>query len=246
MASPLARQNKKGLPGGFARELLGEEANVHVGPDAALSIDRGDIPAEAMETAERMLGPDRGSCLLGIHAPSHLLSDDPKAALLRDTIASQLSAAREVTPVVFSDLGDAATDAACGRLSAWITASIGRECLSVPFAGIWETCALISRLSAIVTTKLHVGIVAYALGVYCESFAAHPKTPRFYRQINGSSRCEMLNNLDLPTASEKVVRAVSEARCPSPSEDELWRSIKKRSNLHRDLLSSFLRSALSA
>lgn len=232
--------------GRFARELLEEGANVHVAPDAALSIDRSDIPAEAMETVERMLGPDRGSRLLGIHSPSHLLSEDPKTALLMDTIVSQLSSARDVTPVVFSDRGDAAMDAACGRLSARVTASIGRECLSIPFAGIWETCALISRLSAIVTTKLHVGIVAYALGVYSESFAVHQKTPRFYRQINGSSRCEMLKDLDVTTASEKVARVVSAARYPFPIEDEFWRSIKKKSDLHRDLLSSFLRSALSA
>lgn len=47
----------------------------------------------------------------------------------------------------------------------------------------WVTASILGKLDTIITTKLHIGIVAWALGVPCCSFAKHGKTKRFYRQI---------------------------------------------------------------
>lgn len=52
---------------------------------------------------------------------------------------------------------------------------------------MWTVAAIIGRCDAVVTTQLHVGIVAYALGVPPCSPSAHEKTKRFYRQISRSN-----------------------------------------------------------
>lgn len=47
---------------------------------------------------------------------------------------------------------------------------------------MWTYAALIGSAKAVFTTQLHVGIVAYALGVPACSYSFHSKTKRFYRQ----------------------------------------------------------------
>ena len=44
-------------------------------------------------------------------------------------------------------------------------------------------------VDSVITHKLHVGILGCALGRAVVSFPVHPKTSRFYRQIDESSRC---------------------------------------------------------
>ena len=120
--------------------------------------------------------------------------------------------------------------------------STGKECLSLPFKDIWETAALISKLSAILTTKLHVGIVAYALGVHCESFATHQKTPRFYKQIGRASQCIMLDDIsDKNIVIEKIERALQAARNQvSPINCQEYEQVKHNSLIHKQLVLNFL------
>ncbi len=55
---------------------------------------------------------------------------------------------------------------------------------------------LISQLDIVITTKLHVGVVANCYGVYSLSFPVHGKTIRFYKQINLNERCIDINTLE--------------------------------------------------
>lgn len=55
---------------------------------------------------------------------------------------------------------------------------------------------LISQLDIVITTKLHVGIVANCYGVYSLAFPVHGKTVRFYKQINLKERCIDINTLE--------------------------------------------------
>lgn len=61
----------------------------------------------------------------------------------------------------------------------------------------WTTAALLGELDAVLTTKLHVGITAWALGVPPCSLASHGKTKRFYKQIGRSDfQIDLSENVD--------------------------------------------------
>jgi polysaccharide pyruvyl transferase WcaK-like protein len=49
--------------------------------------------------------------------------------------------------------------------------------------------AQLATFDAVLTAKLHVGIVAWALGVMPCAFYTHPKVPRFYNQIHRQQYC---------------------------------------------------------
>jgi polysaccharide pyruvyl transferase WcaK-like protein len=61
----------------------------------------------------------------------------------------------------------------------------------------------------IVTTKLHVGMVAYSLGVLPISLAAHIKTLRFYKQISLPFNCFLLSAEGLLAAKNTILDIVS-------------------------------------
>ena len=72
-----------------------------------------------------------------------------------------------------------------------------------------ELVHIIEQASLVVTTKLHVGIVALALQRPVLAFPSHTKTPRTYRQIGMDARC-------LPVAEwsyEKIVRFLRTNEC---------------------------------
>ncbi|BFL84876.1 hypothetical protein LFREDSHE_33260 [Shewanella baltica] len=63
---------------------------------------------------------------------------------------------------------------------------------SVEFVNYDNVSSLISRLSRymfVITTKLHVGIVSTAIGTKVISVPGHPKTLRFYKQIELENFC---------------------------------------------------------
>jgi polysaccharide pyruvyl transferase WcaK-like protein len=59
----------------------------------------------------------------------------------------------------------------------------------MPYYDHWSAAYTLGRLQGIITTKLHVGIVAWAQGVPCCAYASHGKIARFYRQIGRSRFC---------------------------------------------------------
>ena len=222
----------------FVQKVLGIDSDILVAPDPALIVNIEDIPNYAFEYVENILQPYEDKIFLGIHQPCDFMTKKPQTELLKNTLISSFKSAPDILPVVFSDNGRAE----CPEFADFIENATGKKCLYVSFRGIWETTALISRLSAVLTTKLHVGIVAYALGVYCESFANHIKIPRFYRQINRSSQCLSLNDLNKEASLERIEGIIQNARKKVSIKDETWKQIKDNALLHKQELSSFMKS----
>ncbi|ACK67831.1 conserved hypothetical protein [Rippkaea orientalis PCC 8801] len=215
---------------------LGINRDIVVAPDAALTINKEDIPYQSIEDIDQFLKPYRDNILLGIHAPGNFLGNTAQSQRMREGLITVLKSYSDVMPVVFSDntLNRSVT---CEELANLIKSTTGKECLSLPFQGIWETVALISRLSALLTTKLHVGIVAYALQVYCESFATHQKTPKFYRVIDCSERCKMVNEItSVDMVVEKINRAVKFANTVDPRLFMQWETVRNEALINRDLV----------
>jgi polysaccharide pyruvyl transferase WcaK-like protein len=228
----------------YVQAELGVE-DVMVVPDAALTLSHADIPASVMESVNTFLAPYGDRPLLGIHHPRYILAETPQAEALRTRLIDTLINAPDVVPVVFADDGGGQFSDPCDRLARQIQAATGHPCLTVPFKGVWHTVALISRLSAVLTTKLHVAIVAYAMGVYAESCAVHPKVKRFFEQIGRSPQCTLIHDLDWAIAEDKVKRVMHHACIPPSIQDETWEKVRESALVNRDIISTFVKTQLS-
>lgn len=70
---------------------------------------------------------------------------------------------------------------------------VRQECIHFIYDSPYEMIALLGKVDAVLTCKLHVGVVATMLNKPVVCFAEHPeKTMRYYRQINQMNRCASL------------------------------------------------------
>lgn len=74
------------------------------------------------------------------------------------------------------------------------------------YRGIEDLLDRISTADLIVTTKLHVAIVASRIGIPTLSFAGHPKTQRFFDQIDLGDRCLIFDLWNSGNVSEHYGR----------------------------------------
>ncbi|MEM7769785.1 MAG: polysaccharide pyruvyl transferase family protein [Cyanobacteria bacterium P01_A01_bin.37] len=229
----------------YVQESLGIE-NVQVIPDAALTLTPEDIPDTVNARVDHLLAPYGDRPLLGIHHPRYILADTPQAQALRTQLVEALKTEPDLVPVIFADDGGGKFSEPCDQLARLIQDSTGRSCLTVPFKGVWHTVALISRFSAVLTTKLHVAIVAYAMGVYAESCAVHPKVQRFFEQIGRSSQCTLIHDLDEAIAKEKIHRMIQVAHSPVEIRDNTWMETKQHALINKEIVSSFVSKQLTA
>ncbi|MEO1521936.1 MAG: polysaccharide pyruvyl transferase family protein [Cyanobacteria bacterium J06633_2] len=227
----------------YVQESLGIK-DVRIVPDAALTLTQEEILPEAMERVEQLFAPYGDRPLLGIHHPRYILADTPQAIALRTELIRVLKTAPEVVPVIFADDGGGKFSEPCDTLARLIQEETGRSCLTVPFKGVWQTIALISKLSAVITTKLHVAIVAYAMGVYAESCAVHPKVKRFFEQIGRSSQCTLIHDLTEAIAQEKMQRVVQVACSPVDIKDATWAQTKQQALVNKEIVSTFVKTQL--
>jgi len=227
----------------FAQNVLNIQSDIPVTPDAALSLNRSDIPQKVMETVNQYIRPFKGKILLGIHHPRDFLSNTSQAKSMKAGLLTSLASIPNIVPVIFTDNGNSDKSQTCNKLSKEIENSTGKKCLSLPFQGVWETVGLISQLSAVLSSKLHVNIVAYSLGVYSESFAIHSKVRRFYHQINRPSQCIMLKDTNKDITMQKVDRAVQKALCEKSAViDTDWKRYKEQALLGKNNISSWIKS----
>ncbi|MBU7007224.1 polysaccharide pyruvyl transferase family protein [Phosphitispora fastidiosa] len=68
----------------------------------------------------------------------------------------------------------------------------------------WTLSAIINRCDVIITTKLHVGIIATSFGKTVLSFSGDQKIKRFYEQINAGERCIELKSLERGDAYKQL------------------------------------------
>lgn len=83
----------------------------------------------------------------------------------------------------------------------------------------WQLCSLINEVDCIITSKLHVGVVACSLNKSVVSFPLHrEKTQNFYAMIDESDRCIHLRNVTSEMAYNQLCRFHDKPVCIS---DEL-------------------------
>lgn len=69
----------------------------------------------------------------------------------------------------------------------------------------WQMCSLIGEMDCVITSKLHVGVIACALDKCVVAFPVHrEKTDNFYQMIGESERCMNMKNLDVELAYKQI------------------------------------------
>ena len=181
----------------------GVSENVTVGADLALTFSKDLIPPEAVEEAEKDLAKTAGKKLVFIHI--NLLNPDgePQNDIQRGCAAlveAIIDYARKNEDVFFI-IGTDYVSPLVERINRVIYERLPKSrCLLLPKYDIWYLSAVLSKVDAVITTKLHVGIVSTALGKTVLSFSGDQKIRRFYRQIGAPERCVELNTLDYEKA----------------------------------------------
>jgi len=224
----------------FLKSDLKIEKDIHVTYDPVLSLSKDIIPTMAIENIEEKLKDYHGCRLIGIHHPHYLISNTNVANEIFNAFINRLKSSRDIVPVVFSDSGYDGSIGACEKLSSRISETTGIKCLSMPFDGIWELVALISRLSSLLTTKLHVGIVAYTFGIYCESFATHQKASRFYKLVHRENQCTPISSLNRDLIDMKISRIFKYASQSDKIIDEHYHRVKEIALKNREIVGTFL------
>ncbi|MBZ2188140.1 polysaccharide pyruvyl transferase family protein [Alcanivorax sp. JB21] len=91
--------------------------------------------------------------------------------------------------------------------------SCGLEVGKINFEDCDTTMAYLANADYVLTSKLHVGIVSSAFGRNVCAIPYHPKTPRFYRQMDEAWRC--FSSLDWrPQSILEHAKSVLESNCP--------------------------------
>jgi polysaccharide pyruvyl transferase WcaK-like protein len=227
----------------FLLRELGVPDGFVVAPDPATTASREDVPTAARDAIAARLASAGGSVLLGVHHPRDFVAPSAPSAILLRALLQVLRNNPDVTPVLFTDIGSDTTSAHCEKLAATIATETGRSSLTIPFPGVWETVSLLHQLSAVLTTKLHIGIVSYAVGTYVEAFPYHPKVQQFYRVTDRASQCALLAEVTDSIAVAKIQRAIVQGRARPELRDARWAETRRRAEEHGRVVAEFLHSA---
>lgn len=98
----------------------------------------------------------------------------------------------------------------------------------------WQMCSLLNEMDSVITLKLHVGVVASALGKCVIAFPVHrEKTDNFYKMIGESERCVNVRNLNAELAYQQITRFHNK---PVYISDELRRKAEQNLSVLDDIV----------
>lgn len=190
----------------FLKEDIGTAAIVEVTTDLAMSLSPRPVEREPH------------SMPIVVHiGPS--ASNVPQATKLRSDVV-RLVAETGRTVIIVVD--NCRSKGQCEEALRLQEALKGTETETYYHRDPQQTLDVIARAGTIITTKLHVGIVATAIGRHVISFPTHPKTLRFYRQAGLHDRCVPLLEYDSGVLLD-IYRATLESALP-PNVDQMRQS----------------------
>jgi polysaccharide pyruvyl transferase WcaK-like protein len=165
----------------------GCNADLGIAADAAISIARHPIPDASAAYARDALAPLGGRPAMLIHMSSVPSEREIKVARAALSWAEQRP---EVGVLITNDSKPRVMRVNWMQKLLDETPAIrDRSAIHIYDGQPINLVALLRASDAVVTTKLHVGIVSNALHRFVVSVPWHTKTPRFYKQIGLTERC---------------------------------------------------------
>jgi len=154
-------------------------SRLEVLPDMVLTLDRAQVPADALcHAAERLPEIGGGKLRVGLHLESLRGSEAALRAVVEEVVACQ-SRCRIEEVVALVD-HDASFPDIVERV---LVRSGVKRYVVLPKQRHWDLPAFLTRCDLVVSTKLHVCVAATALGVPVASLWTHEKSARFFAQI---------------------------------------------------------------
>ncbi len=215
----------------FLVEYGGDPAKILVTSDAALSLTLKDIPDIAHQRASTILKNLSQPIKIVVHVQLLQRYNSAKSQLLQEIV----NWAQKNSNVGILWIQDGFPSDFQALLN--LQSLLPSQSISVPYTGYWELSALLGQVDMVITTKLHVGIVASALNTVTLAFPFHTKVPRFYKQIGCPERCIPIHALK----SGQVVRQIEtylETTFAIPNQ------IRLNALQNREVLFQFLESSL--
>ncbi len=157
---------------------------IKVAADFVLSLDPQNIPAIARDAASHLLGSSSPGTLklVGIHLESMYRECTSDCTKLIQWLLHYADLNPNIKLIFISDHSTEIHKTYSQLIASHSTSAEAH--VSIPRQDTWTTLAILEKLDAVLTSKLHVGIAAYTVGTPIFGLWTHPKTPRFYRSIN--------------------------------------------------------------
>ena len=217
--------------------------NIHQAADLAINLNWSDVPADAIEAADRLRAGVPAERYIGVHLSGNSEAGPEYDAVMRG-IVTYASRHPDLGIIVLCDhLPEEAPERTPQYIAAMELAKrIGPRATFVGQPPLWTLVALLGKLDGLVTNKLHAGIVSSAFGRRVVSIAKNEKNFRFFRQIDASSRCISLDDAkttDIPAFLEAGLETIHHPR-PIPA------NIKALAHKNETLIGSFLRTHCKA
>jgi polysaccharide pyruvyl transferase WcaK-like protein len=188
----------------FAEKICGTNINPEVYIDAALTLESSSFRNIYNSSRSMLLSKNEDCFKLGIHI--HALGDsqyNKNCIEIINLIISHIPKHQTIKLYYLHDLTKGGQHPKRSILAQDMFCQYFKDTIVIPYQGWQETVEAIDAMDLILTTKLHVGIAARALGVPTLSIPHHPKTIRFYKAIGELKYCKnVLDFIDNGLPSE--------------------------------------------
>lgn len=178
---------------------------VSVTPDAIFLLKREDVPAAVIERSMRMLAISNGRRKIGLHLPDISAGSGTEIKAVVDCIAS--IAANYDASDFFLIADSPYQEEILAGLRARLAGSLNVH--AVKYSGVMDLVGVLSCLDTVVTTKLHVGLCAFALGHLPVAIHQHPKVLVQYREAGIPEQCCSVNDVNIDWFSRAFEKAVN-------------------------------------
>lgn len=215
------------------------EKKINVTVDVALSISNKDIPIDSINRIDKIFSNVKGKKYgfhMGVDVDSPIYGDQVK--ILFEESIRFVNENPKIMPVLIIDNDNPQQNKAVE----YMKNKINKDCIIYKHEYIWDTTALLGKLDMVLTNKLHVGIVSYALNTNCIALPYHPKTIRFYKQINREDLCIPLTDLKINNIYNLLIKSTKEAVVEEWNRDrEVYLpQLRKKALLNKKILRDFL------
>lgn len=222
----------------YLDKLVKHPEKVFVTADVALSLTKEAIPSDVRDKIMNDYLNFEG-IKIGVHigADRHSSEDGDKVQMIIDETLEFFKKNEEYTPVLIIDNeNDVQLEAVD-----YIKSKLNTDCVVYTHHDIWETTALLSELDTVLTNKLHIGIVNYAMGNIPISFPYHTKTERFYSQIELNQLCTPIGQTQRGSTYNLLNQVVNDIKLDRKDKYQLKReTMMEKAMMNKTILEKVL------
>ena len=221
--------------GDYVRSLCGDSVAVGVQLDAALATPVG-LQGDSSQ-ADR----NRSDFRVGIHVHS-IDGDTPgdDCVALVEHIKSQLPSGRRVVPYYFHDQRKHGEHPSRSVRAEQDFSTVFPGLTSVPYVNPAGTMAAVRTMDLVITSKLHLGIVARSFGVPVLALGSLPKIRRFYESIEEGDACARPRSFILNGLPVSLVECLAEEQGRVPVGEPFRESASGNREAVRDLMATLI------